>query len=128
MSDSLQELSALIVETIREPLLILDADLHIIAANQPFYETFRVSAHKIEHRLIYDLWNGGWNIPQFRQWLDNIFRASANVENFEVEHEFPVIGHRTLLVSARRLKPQENRAPLILLTFEDMTAILREKD
>ncbi|HYW13042.1 MAG TPA: response regulator [Longimicrobium sp.] len=109
-----------IVETVREPLLILDTALRVQSANRAFYQTFRVSAEETENRLIYELGNGQWDIPALRTLLEDIIPASSVFNDFELEHDFPVIGRRTMLLNARQLRGG-GHAELLVLAMEDVT-------
>jgi two-component system CheB/CheR fusion protein len=109
-----------LIETARESILVLDADLRVAVANRPFYRTFQVSAEETEHRMIYDLGNGQWNIPSLRELLDDIVKGNVRIDDFEVKHDFPHLGTRIMLLNARRLEPHP-RLPLILLSIEDVT-------
>ena len=93
-----------IVDTVREPLLILDATLRVRSANRAFYQTFQVSAAETEGRLIYELGNGQWDIPDLRTLLEDIVPRSSVFNDFELEHTFPSIGRRIMLLNARKLE------------------------
>ena len=110
-----------IVETVREPLMVLDGDLKVQSANRSFYQTFQTTPPETEGRLIYELGNGQWDIPRLRQLLEEIVPQNNVFENFEVEHDFPGIGVRTMMLNARRLEAQPGHPPLILLALEDVT-------
>ena len=110
-----------IVETVREPMLILTEDLRVKSANQSFYQTFRVKPEETENLFLYDLGSGQWNIPSLRTLLEDILPGHHTFEEHEVEHDFPVIGHRVMLLNARRVCPRDGAAPLILLAFQDVT-------
>src|SRR5262249_56263883 len=92
-----------IVATVREPLLVLDADLQVRTANRAFYETFRVSPKETEGCFLFDLGNGQWNVPQLRTLLTDILPQNTTVEDFEIQHTFPSIGHRVMRLNARRI-------------------------
>jgi PAS domain S-box-containing protein len=109
-----------IVSTVREPLLILNADLHVRSANRSFYEAFHVEPHETEGRYIYDLGDGQWDIPALRTLLEEIIPENTSFDDFEVEHDFESIGPRTMLLNARRFPP-EGRWELILLGIVDIT-------
>ncbi len=121
-----REFAEAIVDTVREPLLLLDSDLKILKANASFYATFRVNPQETEHRFLYRIGNEQWNVPKLRALLENSLVGSVDeheVRDFEVEHDFPGIGPKTMLVNARRISESSpNREPLILLAFEDITA------
>src|ERR1700709_1192397 len=89
-----------IVDTVREPLLLLDSTLRGPSANRVFYQTFQVSADETEHHLIYELGNGQWDIPDLRRLLEDIVPTSSVFNDFELEHTFPVIGRRAMLLTA----------------------------
>src|SRR5436309_15004507 len=92
-----------IVDTVREPLLILDATLRVKSANRAFYQTFHVSPAETEGRLIYELGNGQWDIPALRTLLEDIVPTSSVFDDFDLEHTFPVIGRRVMRLNARKL-------------------------
>jgi two-component system, chemotaxis family, CheB/CheR fusion protein len=111
-----------IVETVREPLLVLDGDLRVRTANRAFYQSFQVSPADTVGRLIYELGNGQWDIPRLRSLLQELLPQNSHFENFEVEHGFPAIGERTMVFNAHRLVQGEGtREQLILLAIEDIT-------
>ena len=110
-----------IVETVREPILILTADLRIKSANQSFYQTFRVKPEETENLFLHDLGAGQWNIPSLRTLLEDILPGHHTFEEHEVELDFPVIGHRVMLLNAREVCPRDSASPLILLAFQDVT-------
>ena len=109
-----------LIATAREPLLVLDKDLRVTVANPAFYRTFGTRHEDTEGKLIYDLGNGQWNIPRLRQLLQEIVRINRRVDDFEVSHEFPGLGTRTMLLNARRIEPQPG-AQMIFLSFQDAT-------
>jgi PAS domain S-box-containing protein len=110
-----------IVETLREPLVVLDAELRVISANRSFYETFEVKPEETAGRLFYDLGNRQWNIPKLRELLEEILPTDTTFDNFEVEHEFNTIGRRIMHLNARRISKKTNETHLILLAIEDAT-------
>jgi two-component system, chemotaxis family, CheB/CheR fusion protein len=109
-----------IVETVREPLIVLDRNLRVFTANQSFYQTFQATTAETEQRLIFDLGNGQWNIPKLRQLLLEILPTDSQLQDFEVEHNFEQIGHKTMLLNARTMTPPEG-GNSILLAIEDIT-------
>ncbi|MFA5824068.1 MAG: chemotaxis protein CheB [Thermodesulfovibrionales bacterium] len=109
-----------IVETVREPLVILDETLRIVSANRSFYKTFKTSQEETEHILIYNLGNGQWNIPKLRELLEEIIPKNNLFNDFEVNHNFPVVGQKTILLNARMIDQADQRK-LILLAIEDIT-------
>ena len=92
-----------IVETIREPLIVLTPDLRVISANHSFYETFHVTREETEGRFVYSLADHAWDIPSLRELLEEIIPQNAYFNDFEVDHDFPVIGRRIILLNARRI-------------------------
>src|SRR5579864_9188002 len=109
-----------IVDTVREPLLILDTTLRVRSANRAFYQTFHVSSEETENRLIYELGNGQWDIPVLRNLLEDIVPKSSVFNDFELEHTFPVIGRRVMLLNARKLQAGHH-GELLVLAMEDVT-------
>jgi signal transduction histidine kinase/CheY-like chemotaxis protein len=109
-----------IVDTVREPLLILDTTLRVRSGNNAFYQTFQVSSEETENRLIYELGNGQWDIPALRTLLEDIIPASSVFNDFELEHDFPVIGRRVMLLNGRRLQAGHH-GELLVLAMEDVT-------
>lgn len=120
-----REYAESIVATVREPLLVLDADLRIISANQSFYRTFKVAPKGTEGQLIYELGNRQWDIPRLRELLEELLPKNTAFDDFEVEYHFPTIGHRTMLLNARRLHGEANGARMVLLAIEDITECKR---
>ena len=119
--DDIQNYAQNIVDTVREPLLILDATLRVRSANRAFYQTFRVSPGETEGRLIYELGNGQWDIPDLRTLLEDIVPKSSVFDDFEFEHTFPDIGRRVMLLNARKLQAGQH-GELLVLAMEDVTA------
>lgn len=120
-----------IVETVREPLVVLSSDLRVITANRSFYKIFHVSKKETEHNLIYKLGNGQWDIPKLRYLLTDILPQKSFFQDFEIEHEFPFIGKRVMLLNGRKIVQKNHNEPMILLAIEDITEkkqIERQKD
>jgi diguanylate cyclase (GGDEF)-like protein/PAS domain S-box-containing protein len=111
-----------VVDTVREPLIVLDDRLKVISANRSFYQTFGVTAERTEGEFLYRLGNGQWDIPPLHELLERILPENTVVEAFEVEHDFPDLGQRTMLLNARRLRQEGENAPAVLLAIEDITA------
>ncbi|HEX8212335.1 MAG TPA: response regulator [Longimicrobium sp.] len=109
-----------IVDTVRKPLLILDPGLRVRSGNRAFYETFAVAAAETEGRRIYELGNGQWNVPALRTLLEEIIPRSSVFNDFELEHDFPAIGRRVMLLNARKLKAGDHDE-LLVLALEDVT-------
>jgi PAS domain S-box-containing protein len=110
-----------IVETVPSALLILDRGLNITSANRAFYETFRTSLAETVGCHIYDLGNGQWDIPALHTLLDSVIPEREQVDRFEVEHDFPDIGHRTMLVNARRILRPDDPDGSILMAIDDVS-------
>jgi PAS domain S-box-containing protein len=117
-----------IVDTVREPLLVLDGDLRVRSANQSFYATFHVAEEETVGRLLYELGNHEWDIPQLRTLLGEVLPQQHVLNDFEMEHDFSSIGSRTMLLNARALHRGGARHDLILLAIEDVTERKRIQD
>src|SRR5215204_5817867 len=125
--EDIQNYAMNIVDTVREPLLILDATLRVQSANRAFYQTFHVSSEETENRLIYELGNGQWDIPDLRTLLEDVVPKSSVFNDFELEHTFPVIGRRVMLLNARKLQAGHH-GELLVLAMEDVTARKRAEE
>jgi two-component sensor histidine kinase len=124
-------LAQAIVDTVREPVLVCDKDLRVIAASRSFYSVFKVSPEDTQGRLLYELGDGQWDIPKLRLLLENIIPEHGVMEDYEVEHEFPDIGHRTMRLNARQVFYEGGADTTILLGMEDITgqrAVERQKE
>lgn len=110
-----------IVQTVREPLLVLDADLRVRAVNRAFCQAFKVSEGQSVGHLVYQLGNGQWDIPALRKLLSELMPANGEFNDYRVEHDFPDIGRRVMLLNARRLHDGNDKTSLILLAIEDIT-------
>lgn len=124
-------LASAIVDTVREPVLVLDKDLRVIAASRSFYSTFAVSPEQTQGRLLYTLGAGQWDIPKLHVLLEKIIPERGVMEDYEVEHEFPHLGRRTMCLNARRVFYEGGAGATILLGMEDVTerrGLEREKD
>ena len=135
-----------VVDIVREPILILDKDLRVMGANDPFYATFKVEPRDTEGNVVYKLGNGQWDIPALRKLLENILPKHTFFKGFEVSHEFPTIGQREMILNARQIyvyvkekkkahmeggsekKTQKTdlklTPPIILLAMEDITEMM----
>jgi two-component system CheB/CheR fusion protein len=111
----------LIIETVRDPLLVLDRDLRVMRANQAFYDIFKTGPQSTEQCRIYDLDDRQWDIPALRSALSAILSHDQSFRDFEVTHTFPRVGNKSLLLNARRLAPNKQRPEMILLAMEDLT-------
>lgn len=110
-----------IVETIREPLLVLDRDLRVVTVSRSFYEFFKVKPEATVGQFIYDLGDKQWDISKLRELLETILPQQTAFDNYEVEHDFVTIGRRTLLLNARQIEREVGKERIILLAIEDIT-------
>src|SRR4051812_23578635 len=125
-----QTLAQAIVNTIIEPFVVLDDGFCVLAASRSFYQTFKVQPAQTQGRLLYDLGDGQWDIPALRLLLETIIPEKTEMDGFEVEHDFPELGRRTMLLNARKVIYDNSDTHTILLAFLDVTsqrAIEREK-
>ena len=109
------------IRTARDPLIVLRADLRVNTANEAFYKTFKTTPDQTEGRLIYDLGDQQWNIPKLRMLLEDILPRNSFFNDFEVTHNFPHLGRRTMMLNARRLELDDGTPQMILLAIEDVT-------
>jgi len=126
--ERVQKYAESIVGTIREPLIVLTPDLRVITANRSFYGTFQVTPEETEGRFVYSLGDHAWDIPSLRELLEEIIPQNAYFNDFEVEHEFPVIGRRAMLLNARRIYREGQGTDRILLALEDITDQKRSEE
>jgi two-component system CheB/CheR fusion protein len=122
-----------IVDTVREPLIVLDDHVHVISANKSFYRKFKVKEEVTEGKLLYDLGNKQWDIPELRDLLENVLPENHEFENFIVEHKFPEIGYKKMLLNGRKVQEKKIGQKtigkgLILLAIEDVTNEPEYKD
>jgi signal transduction histidine kinase len=120
-----------IIHTVRESLIVLDPNYKVLTVNEHFIKTFKVSHHETEGKLLFDLGNGQWNIPALKDLLHNILPTNNPVEEFEVEHDFPYIGHKLMILNAHRIELEGQYKDQILIAIEDVTdrrEIERRKD
>jgi two-component system CheB/CheR fusion protein len=116
-----RELSNSLIDTIREPLIILDQDLRVVTVSHSFYDVFKVKPEETVGQLIYDLGDKQWNIPKLRELLEDILPKKVTFDNYEVEHNFASIGRRTMLLNARQIQRASEKERIILLAIEDIT-------
>jgi two-component system CheB/CheR fusion protein len=115
-----------IINTVREPMLVLSGDLSIVSANPSFYRTFQVSPEGTEGKLLYSVGNGQWDIPALRKLLEKVLPQNIQIEDFLVEHDFPGIGHKRVLLNARKIANNDPKKQLILFAMEEVTFHKRE--
>lgn len=116
-----------VVDILREPVLVLDKDFKIMAANECFYKTFKVLEKDTEGKVVYKLGNGQWNIPALKKLLEDILPKHTFFKGFEVSHEFPKIGRKIMILNARQIHVKDNKAgtgSIILLAMEDLTEMM----
>lgn len=106
-----------LIDSVREYLVVLDWDMKVIQANQPFYDAFEVARQETVGRLLFDIGNGQWDIPQLRQLLEKVLPEDEAFNDVEVNHEFERIGRRIMLLNGRRL----DHMGMILLAIRDVT-------
>ncbi|MBN1920970.1 MAG: PAS domain-containing protein [Anaerolineae bacterium] len=111
-----------VVDTVREPLVVLDEDLRVVFANATFYKTFHVKSENTVGALLYDLGNRQWDIPRLRELLEEIVPQNTFFEGFEVRHDFPGIGSKRMYLNARKVKANDEGLHFILLAIEDITS------
>jgi PAS domain S-box-containing protein len=110
-----------IVETVREPLVVLDSELKVLTANQSFYAIFQVRPEETIGNFIYDLGNRQWDIPKLRILLEEILPHDSVFNGYEVEHDFVDVGRKTILLNARQIFRKDIGSHIILLAMEDIT-------
>ena len=119
--DEAYEYSESIINTVREPLIVLNQDLRVVTASRSFYEVFQVNPKETVGELIYDLGNKQWDIPQLKELLETILPEKTTFDNYEVEHDFATIGRRIMLLNARQIHRVLGKEHIILLAIEDVT-------
>jgi PAS domain S-box-containing protein/putative nucleotidyltransferase with HDIG domain len=116
-----QEYAESIINTVREPLIVLDHNLRVVTASRSFYDFFKVKPEETAGQLIYDLGNGQWNIPGLRKLLEDILPQKTTFDNYEVQHDFAAISKRIMLLNARQIQREPGKEHIILLAIEDIT-------
>jgi len=119
--DAAREYAESIINTVREPLIVLDQNLRVVTASRSFYEFFKVNPKETVGQLIYDLGNKQWDIPKLRELLETILPKKTTFDDYEVEHDFATIGRRTMLLNARQIQRVWGKERIILLAIEDIT-------
>ncbi len=115
-----RSMAASIVETVREPLLVLDDQLRVVSTNQAFYRTFQVTPREVEQQLLYHLCSGAWNLPPLRRLLEEILPKETTFQDFIVDKTFPHIGRKVLALNGRRLEQALSQPGRILLAMEEV--------
>lgn len=123
-------LTRAIIDTIHEPLIVLDEDLRIIVASLSFYQKFDLTHENTVDTLFYDLGNGQWDIPALRTLLEKVIPEHTAVSEYEVEHNFPILGFRTMLINAREIRYENGRKKMLLSIFDitEQRALEEEKE
>jgi two-component system CheB/CheR fusion protein len=121
-SNQAREYAEAILETMREPFLVLDGHLRVVTANSAFYSAFQEAEQRTVGQLLYQLGNGQWNIPPLRLLLEEILPSNTELRDFVVEHDFEHLGHRRMLLNARRISGREPGTQRILLSVMDVTS------
>lgn len=116
-----------IVDTVAVPLVVLDRDLRVLTANRAFFHTFQVGRDETCGQVLHELGNRQWNIPELRHLLEAVIPKSTAVIDYQVEHDFPALGRRTMLLTARRLFHPDDTGSTLLLAIEDATARRRQE-
>jgi len=116
-----REFAENIVDTVREPIVILDAELRVVSASRSFYQSFKVKPENTEKQYIYDLGNHQWDIPKLRKLLEDILPKITTFDDFEIEHDFLDVGKRTMLLNGRKIFSEGGKTQLIVLAIEDVT-------
>jgi len=117
-----------VVDAVRGPLVVLDGNLKVVSANRSFYRAFQMEQEKAVGRRLYDLAEGGLDIPDLRRLLEQVLPQGTAFDDFRLTHAFKGIGRRTLVLNARRIAPPPGQAELILLAMEDITDPSKERD
>jgi PAS domain S-box-containing protein len=117
-----------IINTVRQPLVVLDSTFRIMAVNESFLQTFSTSSEQIVNKFLYRIANEQWNIIRLRVLLEELLPKQQAVTNFEVQQEFETIGRKTMLLNARALFQANGQEPMILLAIEDITERQRAEE
>ncbi|MFZ0447617.1 MAG: PAS domain S-box protein, partial [Desulfatiglandaceae bacterium] len=117
-----------IINTVREPLIVLNQDLRVLSVSRSFYGVFKVKPEETVGQLIYDLGNKQWDIPKLRELLETILPQKTSFDDYEVEHDFATIGRRVMLLNARQIEQTWGKERIILLAIEDITERRRLED
>lgn len=123
-------LTRAIIDAIHEPLIVLDEDLRIIVASHSFYKRFELTRENTQGTMFYDLGNGQWDIPELRSLLEQVTSEQTAVEDFEVTHDFPRLGKRTMLVNARTVRDDDEKQKMLISIFDitDQRRLEKEKE
>lgn len=120
-----------VVDIVREPILILDKNFQVMAANECYYQTFKVTKEETEGKLVYELGGGQWNVKELKKLLENVLPNHTFFKGFEVQANFPGIGKKIMILNGRQIAVKDNKAgegEIILLAMEDMTEMMLVAD
>ena len=117
-------LTRAIIDTIREPLIVLDEGLRVVTASNSFYEKFNVDHEQTRGRLFYDLGNGEWSVPALRTLLEKVIPHKMSVSDYEIVHNFQTLGKRTMLVNARKIVFESGKKKMLLSIFDVISPCL----
>jgi two-component system, chemotaxis family, CheB/CheR fusion protein len=112
-----------IINTIREPLIVLNQQLEVVSANKSFYKTFNLKKSLVEGEKLYKIGDEIWNIPSLRNLLEDVLQKENEMDNYEFEHNFPKLGHKKMVLNARRIYRGDIGTELILLAMEEINTI-----
>ncbi|AUB61109.1 chemotaxis protein CheR [Methanobacterium subterraneum] len=115
------ELADSVVQTVREPLLVLDSKMKVVSANRSFYQTFKVTPENTIGKNLYIMGDRQWDITSLRNLLEDILPKKADLKDFVVEDDFPNIGHKKIILNARQIYQKGKGTSMILLAMEDVT-------
>jgi len=116
-----------IIETVRDPLMVLDSKLHVKTVNKAFIDFFQVTHKSTIGKYIYELNGGEWDIPELKKLLEDILPRNTHFNNYEVRHNFDKLGLKIMLINARRVVLEENKTQLILFAIEDITELKEQE-
>jgi two-component system CheB/CheR fusion protein len=122
-----REFAENIINTMREPLVVLDTEFRVVSASRSFYTTFHSAPEETVGRILFELGNRQWDIPRLRELLETVLPENTSFEDVEVDHEFPGIGQRKMILNGRRVQNQKGEPRFILLAMEDITPGKRAK-
>jgi chemotaxis protein methyltransferase CheR len=111
-----------IVATVREPLIVLDRNLRVVAASRSFHRTFGIKPAEARGRPFYELSSGEWHVPALRRLLENVISRDLVIEAYEIELDLPNVGRRRMLLNARQILDEKSPDTVLLLGLEDVTA------
>ena len=121
-------LTRAIIDTIHEPLIVLDEKLRVVAASHSFYHKFNLTSKKTLGEMFYDIGDGQWNIPALRTLLKKVIPKHAIVKGYEVEHTSPFFGLRIMTINAREIRFDNGRKKMLLSIFDVTTQRKLETD